>query len=306
MRKWGIGIVLLVTCLLLFIIYDGYRIQETLTGQSDASPILKPIEDPQQISEDESWFQKTSKTQQWSKNGMSRFGRYLPVTDSQQTVLLVPDDIGFSQTGVYALARYYHDAGFNVLLIERRGQARSGGIRNYGWLDRLDILEWTNRLLEKDGDDTRIVYHGLGVGGATVLLAAGETVPPQVRAVVAEGAYARLDDWFSVLADSQMSYPALPSLTVASMWNKSEQDFFYGDVSVTRQATKIRVPALFIHGMNDQRVPVRMMYELYQAKTGLKQLYPVRGAGHDETYVNDPENYEKRLRLFLQPYLRDM
>ena len=306
MRKWGIGIVLLVTCLLLFIIYDGYRIQDTLTGQSDASPILKPQADPQQISEDESWFQKTSKTQQWSKDGVVRFGRYLPATGSKQTVLLVPDEIGFSQTGVYALARYYHDAGFNVLLIERRGQARSGGIRNFGWLDRLDVLEWTKRLLAENGNDTRIVYHGLGVGGATVLLAAGETVPPQVRAVVAEGAYARLDDWFSVLADAQISYPALPSLTVASMWNKGEQDFFYGDVSVTRQATKIRVPTLFIHGMNDERVPVRMMYELYQAKTGLKQLYPVRNAGHDETYVNDPENYEKRLRLFLQPYLRDM
>ena len=305
MRKWGIGIVLLVTCLLLFIVYDGYRIQETLIGQSDASPILKLTSDDQ-MSQDETWFKQTSETQQWSKNEIVRFGRYLPATDSKQTVLLVPDEIGFSQTGAYALARYYHEADFNVLLIERRGQDRSGGVRNYGWLDRLDILEWTKRLVAENGDDTRIVYHGLGVGAATVLLAAGETIPMQVRAVVAEGAYARLDDWFSFLADEQIHYPALPSLTVASMWNKGEQDFFFGDVSVTRQATKIRVPTMFIHGLKDDLVPVRMMYEMYQAKTGLKQLYPVRDAGHDETYTIDPDNYEKRLRLFLQPYLRDM
>ena len=305
MRKWGIGIVVLVTCLLLYIVYDGYRIQQTLIGQSDASPILKSTSE-QQVSQDETWFKQTSKTQQWSKDGVVRFGRYLPATGSKQTVLLVPDEIGFSQNGAYALARYYHDADFNVLLIERRGQERSGGVRNYGWLDRLDVLEWTQRLLAENGDDTRIVYHGLGVGGATVLLAAGETVPTQVRAVVAEGAYARLDDWFSLLADEQIRYPALPSLTVASMWNKGEQDFFYGDVSVTRQATKSRVPTMFIHGLKDELVPVRMMYELYQAKTGLKQLYPVRNAGHDETYTIDPSNYEKRLRLFLQPYLREM
>ncbi|MCY1691152.1 alpha/beta hydrolase [Exiguobacterium sp. SL14] len=162
------------------------------------------------------------------------------------------------------------------------------------------------RLLAENGDDTRIVYHGLGVGAATVLLATGETLPTQVRAVVAEGAYALLDDWFSLLADEQIRYPALPSLTIASMWNKGEQDFFYGDVSVTRQATKSRVPTMFIHGLKDELVEVRMMYELYQAKIGLKQLYPVRNAGHDETYTLDPNNYEKRLRLFLRPYLRDM
>lgn len=306
MRKWGIGIVLLVTCLLLFIVYDGYRMQETLIGQSDASPILKTMRTDGQVTKDETWFKQTSETQQWSKDGLVRFGRYLPVDGSKQTVLLVPDEMMFSQTGVYALARYYHEADFNVLLIERRGQDRSGGVRNYGWLDRLDVLEWTKRLLAENGDDTRIVYHGLGVGASTVLLASGETVPTQVRAIVAEGAYARLDDWFSLLADEQILYPALPSLTVASMWNKGEQDFFYGDVSVTRQATKSRVPTMFIHGLKDDLVPVRMMYELYQAKTGLKQLYPVRDAGHDETYTMDPDNYEKRLRLFLQPYLREM
>lgn len=189
MRKWGIGIVLLVTCLLLFIVYDGYRMQETLIGQSDASPILKTTRTDGQVTKDETWFKQTSETQQWSKDGLVRFGRYLPVDGSKQTVLLVPDEMMFSQTGAYALARYYHEADFNVLLIERRGQDRSGGVRNYGWLDRLDVLEWTKRLVAENGDD-RIVYHGLGVGAATVLLAAGETIPMQVRAIVAEGAYA--------------------------------------------------------------------------------------------------------------------
>lgn len=310
MRK-GLAIVLAILLVFIGLIsFDGYRIQKTLVGESEASPILagKPADESSDaVTKATEWSaaqpfeQKTFET-----DGRVHHADYLPATEStNKSVILVPDEEQATPDGLAPLVQLYHEQfGYNVLVVERRGQPENGGKKNYGWLDRLDLIEWTKRLLEETGDESHIAYHGLGVGGSTALLAAGEEMlPTQVKVVISEGAYARFDDWLNHLADQQISYPAGPSLAMASTFNKFEQDFFYGDVSVTRQTSKIMIPTLFIHGTDDQLMPSRMVYELYQAKPGLKQLYPVRGAGHGQTYLEDQVNYQKRLKLFIQPFM---
>lgn len=307
MRK-GLAIVLAILLVFIGLIsFDGYRIQKTLVGESDASPILagKPADEPDAaVTEATEWSAAQSFEQKtFETDGLVHRADYLPAKETtDKSVILVPDENQLTPDALAPLVQLYHEQfGYNVLIVERRGQM---GKKNYGWLDRLDLIEWTKRLLEETGEEAQVVYHGLGVGGATALLAAGEdTLPVQVKVVVAEGSYARLDDWLNYLADQQISYPAGPSLAMASTFNKFEQDFFYGDVSVTRQTSKIMIPALFIHGTDDQFIPSRMVYELYQAKPGLKQLYPVRGADHSQTYLQDPVNYQKRLKLFIQPFM---
>nr|WP_251137043.1 alpha/beta hydrolase [Exiguobacterium sp. s193] len=287
--------------------FDGYRIQRTLVGQSEASPILagKPANESSDALTEATEWSATQPFEQktFEKDELVHRADYLPAKETtNKSVILVPDDEQTTPDGIAPLVQLYHEQfGYNVLVVERRGQI---GKKNYGWLDRLDLIEWTKRLLEETGEEGQIVYHGLGIGGATALLAAGEDMlPVQVKVVVAEGAYARLDDWLNSLAEQQIGYPAGPSLAMASTFNKFEQDFFYGDVSVTRQTSKIMIPALFIHGTDDQFIPSRMVYELYQAKPGLKQLYPVRGADHNQTYLQDTVNYQKRLKLFIQPFM---
>ncbi|MCT4779990.1 MULTISPECIES: alpha/beta hydrolase [Exiguobacterium] len=308
MRRWLVVILIIVLGVVGLILYDGYRMQQTLTGQSGASGLVSGFETEKTNDEtsDGRWFARQDVEQKnWTTDGLTRVGQYLPaVKASEKTVIVVPDDTRFGSTLTYPLIRLYHEQlGYNVFVPARQGIAPSTGTLNYGWIDRLDLINWTNQLIEETGTQ-HVLYHGVGVGGATALLAAGETtVPKQVKVVIAEGSYARLDDWFHALAKANLSYPAGPSLAAASIFNKMQQDFFYGDVSVTRQTSQIRIPALFIHGTDDTIVPSRMVYELYQAKPGIKQLYPVRGAGHGETYSTNPENYEKRLRLFVQPFL---
>lgn len=305
-RKWMFILLLIVLGIGSLIGYDGYRIQQTLIGQSDRSRLL-PAEKKKDDTADQAWMKQQDTEQlQLTTTDEVRIGRYLPAaSSSDKTVVLLADDVRFGSSQTAPLIRFYQEQlGYNVFVPDRRGQGASEGTVNYGWLDRLDLIDWTNQLMEETGT-RHVVYHGVGIGGATVLLAAGEpTVPKQVKAVISEGAYARLDDWFQSLAKVNLPYPAGPSLAVASSFNKVEQDFFYGDVSVTRQTSRIMVPTLFIQGMEDKVVPPRMVYELYQAKPGIKQLYPVRGAGHGSIYSDNPENYKKRLRLFVQPFVR--
>lgn len=304
MRRWLFVILIPVLIISGLILYDGHRIQQTLSGQSDASRLLaneSKASDEKQT-DDQTWFtEQDVVSKKLTTSGPERVGQYLAATEaSDKTVIVLPDDTPH-QASLFSLIRLYHEQfGYHVLLVERRDTEA----RNFGWLDRLELIDWTNQLIAENGPASQILYHGLGVGGATALLAAGEAdVPKQLKVVISEGAYARLDDWLAFRAKEDLPYPAGPSLAAASTFNKFRQDFFYGDVSVTRQTSRIMVPTLFIHGTDDQRVPSRIAYELYQAKPGLKQLYPVRGAGHDVTSSKDPENYQKRLRLFIEPFV---
>ncbi|WP_214720824.1 alpha/beta hydrolase [Exiguobacterium sp. s192] len=307
MRRWLFVILIPVLIISGLILYDGHRIQQTLSGQSDASRLLaneSKASDEKQT-DDQTWFtEQDVVSKKLTTSGPERVGQYLAATEaSDKTVIVLPDDTPH-QASLFSLIRLYHEQfGYHVLLVERRDTEA----RNSGWLDRLDLIDWTNQLIAENGPTSQILYHGLGVGGATALLAAGEAdVPKQLKVVISEGAYARLDDWLAFRAKEDLPYPAGPSLAAASTFNKFRQDFFYGDVSVTRQTSRIMVPTLFIHGTDDQRVPSRMVYELYQAKPGIKQLYPVRGAGHDDTSFKDPDNYEKRLRLFIEPFVKPL
>ena len=79
----------------------------------------------------------------------------------------------------------YAHMGYNVLLIDTRAHGKSGGrYVGFGWADRLDCLDWAAYLIQRLGKEARILLHGVSMGGATVLNAAGESPPPQVRAVV--------------------------------------------------------------------------------------------------------------------------
>ena len=55
---------------------------------------------------------------------------------------------------------------------------------------------------------------------------------------------------------------------------------------------------LFIHGTDDQFVPVEMTYENYKACNGPKRLLIVPGADHGMSYVVDQTGYQAEMMDF--------
>ena len=52
--------------------------------------------------------------------------------------------------------QYYHnDLDYNIFMPDARGHGKSeGNYYGFGWPDRLDLIDWTNLLVEKLGPDT--------------------------------------------------------------------------------------------------------------------------------------------------------
>ena len=70
--------------------------------------------------------------------------------------------------------------------------------------------------------------------------------------------------------------------------------------------TACKVPVFFIHGTDDDFVPVEMTYENYKACASEKRLLIVPGAGHGMSYVLDKEEYEKVVLEFWKDFDREI
>ena len=207
---------------------------------------------------------------------------------------------GGERSGMYNIASFYSQEGYNILTPDMRAHGESEGTYiGMGWPDRKDMLRWIDYVLELD-PSAQIVLHGVSMGGATVMMTAGEELPEQVQAIVEDCGYTSVWDIFSDELEYLFHLPEFPLLYAADgiAWIRAGYEF--KEASALEQVKKSSVPILFIHGSEDNFVHTEMVYELYDACASEKELLVVEGAGHGEAYSMDPELYFDTVFGFLK------
>src|SRR5699024_4771330 len=112
----------------------------------------------------------------------------------------------------------------------------------FGWHERLDVIDWTDLLIEKLGPDTEIVMHGVSMGAASVLMASGEHMPEQVKAIVADSPYTNVYDLFAYQMKRMYHLPAVPILPTTSAVTKMRAGYSLTEASALDQVKKAEVP----------------------------------------------------------------
>ena len=197
-------------------------------------------------------------------------------------------------------ARRYADHGYNLLFPVLRGHAASGGaFIGLGLVDAADLSSWARWLVDA-GAET-VVLHGHSMGGTAVCMAgAEETLPLQVKAIVADCAYSDAWNVATLIAREGMHLLCHPSLELARfvlMHSKGGYDIQKVDVAAV--AAQMRVPVLVIHGQADCVVQPSMAERIYDAAPAGSKLVFVPGAGHCLAALTDPELYYDALFGFL-------
>ena len=77
-----------------------------------------------------------------------------------------------------------------------------------GWLDRKDVLQWIDYIIEQD-PEAKIVVHGISMGAATTMMTAGESTPDNVKAFVEDCGYTSVWDIFSSELQLRFGLPVL-------------------------------------------------------------------------------------------------
>lgn len=242
-----------------------------------------------------------------SRDGLKLSGYFLPATKpTDKLVILTHGYLGNAkQMGLFGIF-YYQELGYNIFMPDARGHGKSeGDYYGFGWPDRLDLIDWTNVLVEKLGSDTEVIYHGLSMGAATVLMASGEAdLPSQVKAIVADSPYGSVYQLFAYQMKRMFHLPAFPLLDSTSLVTKARAGYLFREASALKEVQLTNVPILYIHGKADTFVPVKNAIELYDNTSSSTELFLVDGANHGESYAKEPEAYKEKVQKFLQQTLK--
>lgn len=197
---------------------------------------------------------------------------------------------------------YNHDLGYNVLLPDLYAHGRSEGDHiQMGWKDRWDVIRWTEvarRLFAPK--DSEMVLHGISMGAATVMAVSGEDTPSYIGHFVEDCGYTSVWDQFTDQLKEQFGLPQFPLMYTTSALCKEKYGWSFAEARQIDQVKKCRKPMLFIHGSNDGLVPTWMVYPLYKAKTGKKQIYVAPGSIHAMSYHDHHAEYTRAVRDFLK------
>lgn len=259
----------------------------------------------QQAQQAKGWMaQSTVETVQvQSADGLKLSGEAVITDPASHLWVIAVHGYRSNHASMYAVASYYGLKGWNALLPDLRGCGDSeGDYIGMGWPDRKDMLKWIDWIMALD-QDAQIVLHGISMGGATVMMTAGETLPNNVKAVVEDCGYTSVWDIFADEMDYLFHLPAFPLLNIASGISSLRAGYSFSEASALQQITKAQVPVLFIHGSEDNFVHTDMVYRVYDACPTEKQLLVVEGAGHGNSSNHAPDVYFETVFRFLDAHM---
>ncbi|MDL2214537.1 alpha/beta hydrolase [Clostridia bacterium OttesenSCG-928-O13] len=200
-------------------------------------------------------------------------------------------------------AHAFYDMGFSVIMPDARGCGRSeGDFFGMGWYDRLDLLDWIDGVNENFAPQN-IVLFGISMGGATVMMASGEELPQNVRAIVEDCGYTNAKDEFAFQLKQLFGLPAFPIMNFTETVARVRAGYWLAEADAVKQVAKSQTPTLFIHGEKDTFVPAAMVDEVYAAASCPKEKLVVADAGHGGSASKDEALYWDTIRAFVMPLL---
>ncbi len=238
-----------------------------------------------------------------SFDGLKLHGTLLRCNSNKNCVICFH---GYTSKGLNdygAMAKFYHEQNFNVLMIDARNHGESEGqYTGFGVLDRKDAQKWIEYVLSAFGEGVSIFLHGDSMGGATVLMTSGLELPKNVKAIIADCAFTSAYDVFSHILKRDYHIPKFPILNITERMTKKKAGYGYSDVSTLNEVAKTKIPILFIHGEIDDFVPVWMTEKNYEACNSEKELLIIKGADHAESYYTDTVLYENAVKNMIRKY----
>ena len=189
--------------------------------------------------------------------------------------------------------------GRSAIIVNLRAHGESdGSICTFGIKERLDCFAWVNHVVERFGNDVKIILTGVSMGAATVMMASAEDLPKNVVSVLADCGYSSAKE-IIVKVIKEMKLPAGLLYPYVKLGARIYGGFNLEETSPMEAMQKAKLPIIFIHGDADEFIPCSMSQRLYEACSAEhKKLVTIEGAGHGLAFPVNEEKYLCALREF--------
>lgn len=233
-----------------------------------------------------------------SFDGLKLHAEYFELAQGAPIELMFHGYRGSAERDMSGGVQRSFQVGHSVLLIDQRCSGMSdGNVITFGIREHRDCLDWINFTVEHFGPDVKIILTGISMGAATVLMAAGRTLPPNVVGVLADCGYNSPRDVIIHVAQS-MHFPSSFLYPFVKMGAKIFGHFDLEAYSPEEALRNCTVPVIFFHGEDDDYVPSYMSKRNYDICPSRKKLVLIPGAGHGLSFPVSPEKYIREVKNF--------
>ena len=304
------GILLGLAALVLLISYICYRI-------AFYAPKRKPLpEGTIEIPEGEIYEVHREKMESWVRqmwklpcqsfeitafDGLKLYAKYYEFAPGAPVELMFHGYRGSAERDLSGGIERCFRVGRSALIVDQRCAGNSGGhVITFGVHERRDCLSWIDFAIDHFGPDVKIILTGISMGAATVLMAGGEELPPNVVGILADCGYTSAK---AIMYDviRKMGLPPKPSYPFVKLGAQIFGHFDLEETSPLEAVRRCKLPVIFFHGEADDFVPCYMSQENFEACASRKHLVTIPGAGHGLAYAVEPDRYVEELYDFFGP-----
>ena len=236
-----------------------------------------------------------------SFDGLRLRGRFYEYAPGAPIELMIHGYRGDAERDMPGGVQRCFKLGRSALVIDQRCAAGSQGRSiTFGIKEHRDCLAWVDFMVEHYGKDVKIILTGISMGAATVLMAAGKELPPNVIGVIADCPYSSPKEIIQIVI-GKMGLPVKLVYPFVRLGARLYGGFGLESFSPIEAMEQCKVPVIFFHGEDDDFVPCQMSRDMYGVCTARKKLVTVAGAGHGLACLVDPQGYYEALREFFGP-----
>ena len=233
-----------------------------------------------------------------SHDGLTLYGKYYECDPNAPTEIMFHGYRGSAERDLCGGVQRAFSLGHNVLIVDQRAAGHSGGnVITFGYKESMDCLKWVEKATEEFGPQRKLILTGISMGASTVLMAAGNPLPRNVVAVLADCGYTSAKEIIQTVI-RQMHLPPALAYPFVRLGAILFGGFDPNKADATAALKNCKVPVIFAHGDNDDFVPCQMSRDNYEACPTKKALVIIPGAGHGLCYPADPEGYLAQLKAF--------
>lgn len=214
-----------------------------------------------------------------AQDGKRLHGWYFPPPPDGPVILFCHGNGGNISHCIENMAGFLR-MGVGVFIFDYRGYGKSegspsekgiygDGIAAYDYLINREGIPWNG-----------VVPFGWSLGGAVAIEVAMQR---KVRALILESAFTSIRD----MAGTMLLFKPISVLLPVHYDN-------LGKIG------RVRVPVLIFHGTEDEIVPFSMGESLFKAASDPKFFFPIKGAGHNDTFLVGGPAYYRRVAKFVK------
>lgn len=233
-------------------------------------------------------------------NGQTVAGWFIPGTRNDGAMLLL-HGLRADRRQMLGRARFLHDAGYSLLLIDLQAHGETAGEHiGFGAPESRNVhaaMDWLRKQLP--GQPIGII--GVSLGGAAAVLA-GPTLA--ANALVLESVYSSIEQAVQNRLAIRLGPAGRLLAPLLLLQIEPRLGIPTANLQPLQAITTLQSPLLLIAGGDDQHTLLTESQALFDSAPSPKALWVVDGAAHQDLHRFSAKRYQQTVLAFLQRYLR--